>query len=96
MGKSPTINKIEDNFSKIKRRLGIKYDEDNTNKSNIKIVISLLYIGVTFLLLILYKPKVIYEDKPYDYDNKSKISYSKLFLYYLIIQVPLVLYITFF
>lgn len=95
MGKSPTINKIEDNFSKIKRRLGIKDEIDDSNRNVRKIVISVLYIVVTFLLLFLYKPKIVCDDKPYDNDNIKSISYSKFLLYYLLIQTPIVLYIIF-
>jgi hypothetical protein len=92
MGKSPTLNKIEDNLSRIKKRLGIKDETDNNNTNDRKKVIIVLYMVVTFSLLILYKPKLVCVDKPYDHENNTKISYSKFFLYYLLIQAPIVLY----
>ena len=93
MRKSPTLNSIDKNFSKLKRKLGLRSSDDNTTSKYFSLII-ILYLFVTLLLLLYYKPKQIcHEKRPYEEEDNYKISYSKLFLYYLLLQIPLFIYI---
>lgn len=92
MRKSPTLNSIDKNFSKMKRKLGIKSSDDNTSKYFSLIII--LYLFISLLFLLSYKPKQIcHEKRPYEEEDNYKISYSKFFLCYLLLQIPLFIYI---
>ena len=95
MRKSPTLHSIEDNFSRIKRKLGLKSDRSgNGSNSNINIIFTLLYMIVTLVLLISFKPKIVYKKTmPYDDGSKCKISYTRFLLFYIILQLPLFIYI---
>lgn len=95
MSKSPTLNNIDKNFSKLKRKFGLKSD-NNDESSKCFVFIVILYLFVTLLLLLYYKPKhVCHEKRPYEDDGDYKISYSKLLLCYLILQIPLLIYVMF-
>jgi len=85
MGKSPSLDVINKNFSTIKDKLN--------KKKKIKILFVILYLLLTLYLLIRYKPKMICHDTKDFMEDKRKISYSKFILYYLFIQIPLFLYI---
>lgn len=92
MRKSPTLNSIDKNFSKLKRKLGVRSNDHNTTSKYFSLII-ILYLFVTLLFLLYYKPKQIcHEKRPYEEENYN-ISYSKLFLYYLLLQIPLFIYI---
>ena len=95
MSKSPTLNSIDKNFSKLKRKLGLKSNNDDES-SKCFVIIVILYLFVTLLLLLYYKPKqVCHEKKPYEEDNEYKILYSRLLLCYLLLQIPLLIYVIF-
>lgn len=95
MSKSPTLNNIDKNFSKLKRKLGLK-SNNNDESSKCFVLIVILYLFVTLLLVLYYKPKhICHEKKPYEEDCDYKISYSKLLLFYLLLQIPLLIYIMF-
>ena len=89
MRKSPTLNTIDKNFSKLKKKFGIKSNDTNSKYFSFIII---LYIFVTFLLLLYYKPKQICKEKM-PYEESNNISYSKFLLYYLLLQIPLFIYI---
>jgi len=98
MSKSPTLHSIEDNFSRIKRKLGLKRDKSNgsngSNRSNGNIIFTLLYMIVTLVVLISFKPKIVCKEKmPYEDGNESKISYTRFLLFYILLQIPLFIYI---
>jgi hypothetical protein len=126
MKKSPTLNTINDNFSKIKKRFNI-YDRDDNHMN--PYFIGFMYQIITIfivLCLIYFKSKVIYskqmnninyddynqynEDNEYNDndDNKDKysneddaieyeerLSYSKVILFYIFLQIPLFIYLIF-
>lgn len=92
MGKSPTLNNIDKNFSRLKKKLGLGYD--NYDDSKYFYIIVIMYLFLSLLILLYYKPKNICNDKrPYEYESEYKISYSKFLLYYLLLQMPLLIYI---
>lgn len=95
MSKSPTLRNIDDNFSKIKGKLGMKKDKSDSNMyGKGRIIFIVLYLFVTLTALICAKPKIICkEKKPYDTDEKREICYSNLSLFYLLLQIPLVIYL---
>lgn len=94
MSKSPTLHSIEDNFSKIKRKLGLKTNKTNGNGRSNNIIFTSLYMIVIFILLISFKPKIVCKEKmPYDDGNECKISYTRFLLFYIILQIPLFIYI---
>jgi hypothetical protein len=90
MSKSPTLTVMYKNFSKMKRKYGVK-DDQNSNVKGIKILLIILYIFFTFSLLSYYKPKVICENDILKDENN--ISYSKFILFYLLLQLPLLIYL---
>ena len=68
MSKSPTLNSIDKNFSKLKRKFGLKSDNNESSKHFSLIII--LYLFVTLLLLFYYKPRqVCKERKPYEEED---------------------------
>jgi hypothetical protein len=95
MNKSPTLYNIENNFSQIKRKLGIK--RDIKDKSN-NFIIVILYMTVVLTILLYFKPKFICNQlRPYDDNNESrKLSYIKFVLFYLLLNIPLFLFMYFF
>jgi len=94
MSKSPTLHSIKDSFSSIKRKLGLK--KDNISKS---IIFSVLYIFLTFVILIYFKPRIICNKKikydeynEYNEYNEYKISYTKFLLFLILLNIPLFIY----
>ena len=86
MGKSPSLDIINNNFSSIKNKLDKK-------KKKITFLLIILYLLLSLYLLIKYKPKMICHDTNDLIEDKRNISYTKFILYYLLIQSPLFLYI---
>jgi hypothetical protein len=85
MPKSPKVS-----FESIRKKIIIK---DNIEmKSNILFLIVVLYSFLTLLLLVYNKPSFICRDSYNEYE-KQKISYIKLFMCYILIQIPLFFYL---
>ncbi len=82
---SPTIVEACKKFSMIKSKLGI----NSTNFSSYLIMLFLLYPVLVILSLIYFKPKIVMEK---DTEEKTKISYKKLIIWFIIFLSPLVLY----
>jgi ABC-type oligopeptide transport system ATPase subunit len=86
MGKSPSLDVINDNFLNIKDKLN--------KKKKITFLFVILYLFLSLYLLIKYKPKMVCKNNTTDFiDDRKTISYTKFVLYYLLIQIPLFLYI---
>ena len=86
MGKSPTLDVINNNFSSIKDKLN--------KKKKILFLFVILYLFLSLYLLLKYKPKMICKNNTNDFmEDRKTISYTKFTLYYLLIQIPLLLYI---
>jgi hypothetical protein len=92
MSKSPTLHNIEDNFSRIKRKLGLKRDKSNPTKS----IFILLYMVVTFIILLYFKPRIVCKEKMpyYNQPDKPDVSNTRFILFYVLLQIPLLIYIT--
>lgn len=85
MPKSPSLDIINNNFLNIKNKLDKK-------KNLLTFLFIFIYMFTTLFLLLKYKPKIICNDN-ISINNNKTISYTKLVLYYLIIQIPLFLYL---
>ena len=94
MPKSPTLEKISDAFKKIKERLNTQATKNNIPK---KIYYSLLFYPIIVLCILIYiKPKIILQNDRNTILSKKDsytISYPKLMLWFLLLQLPLILYI---
>lgn len=88
MGKSPSINFNKD-FESIRKRIGLTSCL-NDGKNKICLLIVILYSFLTLLLFVQYKPRIICSDKR---EEENKISYLKLFMYYILVMFPLILYL---
>jgi hypothetical protein len=86
MGKSPSLDIIKNNLSGIKKKL-------ENNKKNITFLFIILYLFLTLYLLLRYKPKLICHDTSDILQDRKNISYTKFILYYLLIQIPIFLYL---
>lgn len=85
MPSSPTIENITSNFNKMKRKLGM----DNGDIIKHYYIILLLYPFIMLSLLFWVRPRIILEDKE---DKDTCISYKKLIMWFILLQVPLFLY----
>lgn len=94
MAKSPTLDKISESFKKIRERLNSHAIKNNIPK---KIYYRFLFYPVIILAILIYlKPKIILEHNRNVILSKKdsyKISYSKLMLWFVLLQLPLILYI---
>lgn len=88
MPKSPSVN-----FESIRRKIEMP-DIKDSMKNKITMLLVILYAFLTLLLLIYNKPSFICKDS-YAYDKKNRISYVKLFMCYILIQLPLFFYLIF-
>lgn len=94
--KSPTLDKISDAFDKIKEKLHNSYSKSNSNNKNKYLFI---YPILVFAILIYMKPKIILEKNKDLLFTTTKdvynISYPKLFLWFILLQIPTFIYLYF-
>lgn len=94
MPKSPNLDMISETFKQIKEKLDTKIKISRIPK---KIYYTLLFYPVLVLSILIYiKPKIILDhDRSVILSKKEsyKISYSKLMLWFILLQLPLVFYV---
>lgn len=84
---SPTIKDACKNFSMIKKNFGLEM----SNTIKMLNIFFLFYPILVLLFLILYKPKIVMEEHPDT--SHHKLSYYKLIMWFIILQLPLVFYL---
>jgi len=102
MARSPTLENVYQNFNQIKKRMGVKYDKNQT-------IFGILFIYpflVLFLLFYLRPSFILVEDEGVDiynidnnYDNYNKnnkyrrpIDYKKAIAWFIGFQTPFIVY----
>jgi hypothetical protein len=87
MPSSPTLENITYGFNKMKKKLGMVGSDVSTMVKHYYIIL-LLYPFIMLSLLFFVRPRIILEDK----DNDKCISYTKLIMWFILLQIPLFLY----
>ena len=99
MARSPTLENVYQNFNQIKKRMGVKYDKNQT-------IFGILFIYpflVLFLLFYLRPSFILVEDEGVDiynnYDKYNKnnkyrrpIDYKKAIAWFIGFQTPFIVY----
>jgi hypothetical protein len=88
MPKSPSVN-----FESIRKKVEMR-DIKNDMRNKISMILVVMYSFLSLLLLIYTRPSFICRDS-YNKNEYDKISYAKLFMYYILIQIPLFFYLFF-
>lgn len=93
MNKSPTLNNINNNFLKIKKKFNIQ------NKNHINPFIIFIYEIITLFILIMFiyfKSKIVYsKSKHMDDLDDMKLCYYKVILFYILLHIPVLFYFIF-
>ena len=81
MPSSPTIDTISSNFNSMRKRLGI----GTVHIVKHYYIILLLYPFIIISILMSFRPRIVLDDK-------QSLSYKKLILWFIVLQIPLFLY----
>jgi hypothetical protein len=87
MPSSPTLTEFN---NKLKDR-GFKHFYSINVKSYSYLIV--IYPIIVLYALLVGKPKIILKENIYDKDDKDEISYDKLIIWYILLQIPVFFYV---
>ena len=92
MPSSPTLNNFTYQFNKMKKKFGMDSGDISVFMKHYYIIL-LLYPFIILSALLWFRPRMILEDKNKNGKNdKNCISYKKLIMWFILLQLPLFLY----